>query len=130
MLIHLTGDLLLASRAGCAADALGVSIVTALSPSQAVSLQTAETTGLLVDLEASQLDLAALVTSLVNRERLVIIAYGPHVHVERLDAARQAGCDAVLSRGQLDRDMANVIRHLSQNSATVASSQPHSGDQT
>lgn len=30
-----------------------------------------------------------------------ILAYGPHVHRERLAAAREAGCDLVLTRGQL-----------------------------
>jgi hypothetical protein len=33
-----------------------------------------------------------------NRPR--VIAFGPHVHEERLQAARKAGCDEVVSRGQ------------------------------
>ena len=30
-----------------------------------------------------------------------IVAFGPHVHQQRLDAATQAGCDEVLTRGQM-----------------------------
>jgi len=29
-----------------------------------------------------------------------VVAFGPHVHEERLAAAREAGCDEVLSRGE------------------------------
>lgn len=29
-----------------------------------------------------------------------LLAFGPHVHREKLDAARAAGCDLVLSRGE------------------------------
>src|SRR5882672_6529796 len=39
-----------------------------------------------------------------------IVAFGPHVHKERLEAARRAGCDLVLSRGQFHADMAAILR--------------------
>ena len=35
-----------------------------------------------------------------RRRRPTIVAFGPHVHEERLAAAREAGCDEVVSRGQ------------------------------
>jgi hypothetical protein len=31
---------------------------------------------------------------------LRVVAFGPHVHEERLAAARNAGCDEVVSRGE------------------------------
>ena len=32
-----------------------------------------------------------------------VIAYGPHVDAERLENARRAGCDEVLSRGEFNQ---------------------------
>lgn len=39
-----------------------------------------------------------------------IVAYGPHVDVERLSQAEQAGADRVVTRGQMDRDLAEIIQ--------------------
>ena len=39
-----------------------------------------------------------------------IVAYGPHVDVERLSLAEQAGADRVVTRGQMDRDLAEIIQ--------------------
>ena len=41
-----------------------------------------------------------------------IVAFGPHVHEASLEAARAAGCDEVLSRGQfLSQADAIIARH-------------------
>ena len=64
----------------------------------------------LVDLSMPGLDLD-VITKLRSCEPapLAIIAYGPHVAEGRLAAAREAGCDRVLTRGQAHREMANVV---------------------
>ena len=41
-----------------------------------------------------------------------VIAFAPHVHAERLEEARSAGCDCVLSRGQVHRDLADVLQRI------------------
>ncbi len=54
----------------------------------------------IIDLELSNVDLAfvqRLKSGAVASPR--VIAFGPHVHKERLAAAEAAGCDVVLSRG-------------------------------
>ncbi|MEM6365924.1 MAG: histidine kinase, partial [Planctomycetota bacterium] len=38
-----------------------------------------------------------------------LIAYGPHVQVARLSAARQAGISTVLTRGQFDAMLASMF---------------------
>ena len=38
-----------------------------------------------------------------------VVAFGPHVQQGRLSAARAAGCDAVLSRGQCYTSMDEVL---------------------
>ena len=37
--------------------------------------------------------------------RPAIVAFGPHVHEALLSAAREAGCDEVVSRGQFSRNL-------------------------
>jgi hypothetical protein len=51
---------------------------------------------------STQIDLYGIVEAAKKpaTEAARIIAFGPHVHVERLAAARAAGCDEVVSRGQ------------------------------
>jgi DNA-binding NtrC family response regulator len=55
-----------------------------------------------VDLGTAGIDVPALVQRLKGRTENVpaIVAYGPHVHEAALEAAKEAGCDAVVSRGQ------------------------------
>ena len=51
-------------------------------------------------------DLEALVKALRGHAPFAkILAFGPHVDEQRLDKARAAGCDKVLTRGQLVRDL-------------------------
>jgi len=58
----------------------------------------------LVDLSTQGLDLRALIRRLraVSSRAISIVAYGPHVQEANLAAAREAGCDEVLARGQID----------------------------
>jgi DNA-binding response OmpR family regulator len=39
-----------------------------------------------------------------------IIAFGPHVHENRLAAARDAGCDLVVSRGQFMAQLETLLK--------------------
>jgi hypothetical protein len=65
----------------------------------------------ILDLSIQGLDVARTVAAL--RERLApgksTVAFAPHVHTARLAAAREAGCDRVLSRGQFDREADAII---------------------
>jgi hypothetical protein len=37
------------------------------------------------------------------------VAYAPHVHEQLLQAAAEAGCNEVFTRGQFDRQMEDII---------------------
>jgi DNA-binding response OmpR family regulator len=56
----------------------------------------------IVDLATCSSQVPDVVAQLRNRQSdsTEVIAFGPHVHEEKLAAAREAGCDLVLSRGQ------------------------------
>jgi hypothetical protein len=57
--------------------------------------------GAVVDMETNGLDLAGLIASLGPEPRPRVVAFGPHVHEAKFEAAKQAGCDALLTRGQI-----------------------------
>jgi CheY-like chemotaxis protein len=101
--VLLTGDLMVVSRVQGAAAQAGLGVRTAASSEAAIKFcETDSADVLVVDLATGAVDIAALAGHLKSNETspLTIIAFGPHVHEERLEAARRAGCDLVVSRGQ------------------------------
>jgi hypothetical protein len=79
---------------------------------------------LIVDLEAPEaIDLIRAARGLsttpprpdapASREPVRILAFGPHVAVDRFEAAREAGADEVLARGAFDRRLPDLLRELS-----------------
>jgi len=109
-------DLMLCSRAEGAARKLGLTLVTAHDASKICTL-CAEEEGpvvLLVDLRLPGLDVQQLVAAVRAGEggSVPILACGPHVHEVRLAAAREAGCDLVVTRGQFDRDLESLLQPL------------------
>ncbi|TWT88530.1 hypothetical protein Mal64_20130 [Pseudobythopirellula maris] len=66
-----------------------------------------------IDLSTPAGDLAALVAALRTASpEAAVVAYAPHVHEAKLEAARAAGCDEVLTRGQFYRSLGDIVtRH-------------------
>ena len=112
MIVILSRDLIFCSRFHAAAEAVQLESQTALSADQAATaLSGGAVAGLFIDLETPELDLPAIVRRARDmRNGCLIVAYGPHVHEARLQAAREAGCDRVLSRGQFDRELAALLQ--------------------
>lgn len=115
--ILLCSDLLFSSRVSAAGERAGVPVVTALGPA-ALADRLEEHPGALVIVDLGQpgLELAAVVAQLrasacAPRE---IIAFGPHVQEERLVAARSAGCDLVLTRGQFNGQIDELLARFAQ----------------
>jgi CheY-like chemotaxis protein len=102
-LVLLSGDLMVMSRVAGAATQQGLELQTAANSQQAVdSCRQHAARMLIVDLSMPSLDVAELVADVKtsNDRAPTIVAFGPHVHEARLAAARAAGCDRVVSRGQ------------------------------
>jgi DNA-binding response OmpR family regulator len=101
--VLLTSDLMVVSRVDGAAARAAAAMRTAGDVSQAVQHCAQEqATLLIVDLSLPSLDIAALIQQLRAAMNGLprIVAFGPHVHEERLAAARRAGCGEVVSRGE------------------------------
>jgi CheY-like chemotaxis protein len=89
-----------------------MALKTAGTPAALMDLLAAEPESLvLIDLSISNLDPRTLVAQLkaIAMPPRAIIAYGPHVHEERLAEAAAAGCDEVLTRGQFSARMEETL---------------------
>lgn len=94
--------------------------MTAAKTPQALLAKASECTpsGVIIDLHHPTLDLHGLPEFLARLKSLgqvSVTAYGSHVDVERLKAARSAGCDRVLPRSafveRLERELSEWLRH-------------------
>jgi len=101
--VLLSTDLLGMSKITGAAQRAGCRLAVAASGGDLVARLTAAPARLVaIDLTTTRIDLAPLIAELraLAEPPAAVLAFGPHVHEERLQSARDAGCDAVLSRGQ------------------------------
>jgi len=108
--VLLSTDLIAHSSAEGAARRVGVEFAV-ISPGRAAELLDDSIGLVAIDLTSPIADLAALVRScfaLAPDARLV--AFGPHVHEERLEAAKLAGCDLVVSRGKFQSGFEQMLR--------------------
>lgn len=109
--VLLSQDLMVISQVSGAAAQQGSSVRTVSSTSDAVKACAAKDVELvIVDLGTPSADVAALVDQLKSSTASVprIMAFGPHVHVDKLAAAREAGCEA-MSRGQFMTQVGSVL---------------------
>ncbi len=111
--VYVTQDLFFSSRVSSAAVACGLE----LSIVSNVQELTSRVAGggvhfVLIDLTVPDLDLLSLVPHLrqIAPQSVLIVAYGPHVDVSGQAGAKQAGCDAVYTRGQFNGQLTRILR--------------------
>ena len=104
--VFLSGDLIFASRVRAAAQASGREFrLSGGVPEDAI-----DTAFLIVDLSTRSKAVEGLPSLCETRcPKARIIAYGPHVQIARLKAAREAGIETVLTRGQFDSALASLF---------------------
>ncbi|MCH8044352.1 MAG: hypothetical protein IID44_11600 [Planctomycetes bacterium] len=113
-ILLLTSDLMVSSKVAAAGLRVSREIDTALSVELLLERAAANPpAGVILDLGVADLDLPTLVAQLRGGPQPpTIIAFAPHVHAALLDAAREAGCDQVLTRGDFHRRMDEVLAGL------------------
>ena len=115
MILLLSTDLLSSSQIAGAAARVGTTLLTVATPEkllEQLSADAAQPASLLVmDLNSWRWDLAEWLPRIRGAAHPPgrIVAFGPHVHAERLAAAQAAGCDEVLTRGQFFARMEAVL---------------------
>jgi CheY-like chemotaxis protein len=111
--VLLSSDLMVVSRVEGAAAQMGAKSRAASNAAAAIDYCSDELVDvLIVDLSMPVLDLTALVNQLrADASRSVrVVAFGPHVHENRLAAAREAGCDLVVSRGKFFAEIDSILK--------------------
>lgn len=115
MVVYLAADLIWATRIKATSEDSGVPCrpVRTMEMLDA-RLEDSPVKALIVDLDAGPLakDMIARMRgdAAGERERAVkIIAFGPHVQHDELDAARRAGADIAMTRGAFDRRLGEVL---------------------
>ena len=94
-----SSDLMLISSAGGAAAAAGLVFRSASSIEDLIAKAT-ETTVLCIDLGCLAVDPSLISKELPTLTTRSGIAFGPHVHIAKLNQAHEAGFAKVMSRGQ------------------------------
>ncbi len=112
-IVLLTKDLFFVPTLRAAADKLDCPLVVALSIDSAKlsGLVADEVAAWVIDLNCVPVDsIPVVVNSLSTRfPKARAIAFGPHVQTQRLSAAELAGCQQVLSRGQLSSQIDRLM---------------------
>ncbi|MGE3108923.1 MAG: hypothetical protein AB7G11_17095 [Phycisphaerales bacterium] len=118
MVLYLAADLLWSSRIRSIGDEIGVPMrpVRTLEMLEA-RLGDSDVKGVVLDLDAAETALA-----MIGRLRgeaatprdlgVRIVTWGPHVAVDLLSAAKQAGADVVLTRGAFNSRLPELLREL------------------
>jgi hypothetical protein len=110
LILLLASDLMLSSTVSGFASAAGRSFRSALSVDEAVGLiGQYDHCLLLVDLGLMGLDVVELAQQIPVELLTNAVAYGPHVHEEKLAAATAAGFGRVMSRGQFSAQVGRLI---------------------
>ncbi|MFO0858897.1 MAG: hypothetical protein U0640_16240 [Phycisphaerales bacterium] len=118
MILYAAADLLWATKIKATAEAVGVAArpVRTIEMLEARLVDCPEARALVVDLEKGE-DALALIRKVREREglggsRLKVLAWGPHVAKDLLQAARDAGADEVLTRGAFDHNLEQILLKL------------------
>ncbi|MEE2935650.1 MAG: histidine kinase [Planctomycetota bacterium] len=108
MVLMLSGDLMFSSRVKSAAERFGKRFrISGRLPDDDVE----SIDYVIVDLSTRSGLLPEIVEQCAERcPDAHLLAYGPHVHVDRLKAARDAGISPVLTNGQFDAALATLFQ--------------------
>ena len=113
MIVFLTQDLMMSSNASSHASQHDKTLKTVGSAESALKLiEENRPHLLLVDLQTAGLsveDLGRKIRELPDSVCPLSIAYAQHVNVEMLESAKSAGFDQVLTRGQMNSQIGQII---------------------
>ena len=113
MIVFSTSDLMMASNASAHAQQQGVKISQVSTAERGLEMvREHRPQMLLVDLQCPGLDITALGNSLSSLADSIVpltIGFAQHVEVEKLQAAKDSGFDQVLTRGQMNSQVGQII---------------------
>jgi len=111
-ILYLTTDLMFSSQVSGLVRAKGGESTVVSTAADLIARASAQEAALVIlDLSLAGLDSGQIVHALraMKQAPQAILAYAPHVHEAKLAAAREAGCDQVLTRGGFHREIASIL---------------------
>lgn len=109
--LFLSSDLMFSSRVLGAAKQLGVDLQLVPNPTDLSTRLTSGCKLLMIDLAQPQLDVSVAITALRQAAPgAKSVAFGSHVDTASLAAAKDAGCDVVMSRSQFQNQYLDLLR--------------------
>lgn len=110
-IVLVSRDLMLTSKLEGAARVVGETLKVVATGEGALDAA-ADCRVMVVDLEVPGLEIASFIDEAKHQQEIPVIAYAPHVRTEKLAAAREAGCDLVVSRGQIMSNVESILRRF------------------
>src|SRR5437867_931966 len=114
MILAVLDDLMFSSKIKTTAKQLGVSIVFARSSESALAeMRKAAPSLVILDLNNPRTNPLGIVAAMKQDPALAqipTVGYASHVHVDVINAARQAGVGEVLPRSAFATDLADILR--------------------
>jgi len=125
----LTSDLLFHSRIVSHGHAAGIPVQVVGTLESLLDLALKEPFQLImVDLTTKGVDLDQLAPTIATLKaqhpQTHVVAYGPHVDEQSLHKAQQADCDEVLTKGQFDRAIRQILDRYAKNCDLSARAEP------
>jgi DNA-binding NarL/FixJ family response regulator len=112
MICLLTNDLMFQSKVSGAVRSAGKPFLVERDISRLAerAAPAEEVEMILIDLSYNAIQLSTAVPQLRSHfPQTQLIAFGPHVDVDRLAEAEESGVDVVMTRGQFDRDLMSLV---------------------
>lgn len=107
-IVSFVPDILVEMRIDSAARAIDADLDSVSAPEYLEAALNKGADVLVVDLGINGIDLNGIV-SVARARKVPIVAFGPHVDVELLRAAEEAGIDAVYPRSAFMKDMGKIL---------------------
>ncbi len=113
--IFLSNDMMFSSHIMSAADNVDVALTVTMSPDGLINEVLDEQTQLVIlDLRVAGIEPIELVQKIREiSANAKVVAFGPHIHQQRLASARDANCDEVLTQGQFNSRMTDLLTKYS-----------------
>jgi CheY-like chemotaxis protein len=100
-------DLMMTSTVSSAAAQCGLKFRTLATADQLS--ECADEDMILIDLATPGLNIQQAAAALNDRQKQAAIIYGPHVHTERFEQAREAGFEHLLARGRFSAEADQIV---------------------
>ncbi len=118
MILAVVDDLLFGSKLRAAAGVAGTPIVFVRKPEEVPgAIRQHDPDVVVFDLDRDALDPIGVITEIRSapvRARARLVGFASHVHAERLQQARDAGCDQVMARSAFVAALPGLMRPESQ----------------